>query len=51
MKSFSLHGLNNSDSVVFGNAGFAETIDHGLRTKTFQKEIYLWKFWVCIFLT
>ena len=51
MKSFSLHGLNNSDSVVFGNPGFAETIDHGLRTKTFQKEIYLWKFWVCIFLT
>ena len=37
MKRFSLYGSNNSDIVVFKNAGFAEIKDYSLRTKSFQK--------------
>ena len=37
MNRFSLYGSNNSDIVVFKNAGFAEIKDHSLRTKSFQK--------------
>ena len=32
-----LYGSNNSNSVVFGNANFAEIKDHSLRTTPFQK--------------
>ena len=36
-KRFSLYGLNNSDSLVFGNATFGEIKNHSLRTRRFQK--------------
>ena len=37
VKCFSLYGLNNSDSLVFGNATFGEIKNHSLRTRRFQK--------------
>ena len=38
MKSFSLRGSNNSDSVVFGYADIAEIKDHSFRMTPFQKK-------------
>ena len=37
VKCFFIYGLNNSDSVVFGNAGFGEIKDHSLTTANFQE--------------
>ena len=44
VKRVFLYGSNNSDSVAFGNACFAEIKDGTLRTTLFQKSILLWKF-------
>ena len=44
MKSFSLRGSNNSDSVVFGYADIAEIKDHSFRMTPFQKKTLLSKF-------
>ena len=44
VKRVFLYGSNNSDSVAFGNAGFAEIKDDTLRATLFQKSILLWKF-------
>ena len=38
VKRVFLYSSNNSDSVAFGNAGFAEIKDHSLRTTPFQKK-------------
>ena len=46
-----LYGLNNSDSVVFGNAAFGEIKDHSVRTTPFQKRFLLEKFWICVYRT
>ena len=39
VKCFSLHGSNNSDSVVFGYADIVEIKDHSFRMKPFQKKL------------
>ena len=41
---FFLYGLNNSESVVFGNADSEEIKDRKLIAKTFQKNFLQWKF-------
>ena len=46
-----LYGLNNSDSVVFGNPAFGEIKDHSVRTTPFQKRFLLEKFWICVYRT
>ena len=51
VKRIFLYGLNNSDSVVFGNAAFGEIKDHSVRTTSFQKRFLLEKFWICVYRT
>ena len=41
---FFLYGSNNSDPVVFGNAGFGKIKDHKLIAKPLQKYFLLWNF-------
>ena len=38
VKSVSLYGSNNSDSVIFGNDASGEIKDHSLRMTPFQKK-------------
>ena len=48
VKCFSLYGLNNSDSLVFGNATFGEIKNHSLRTRRFQKKFAMNVLGICL---
>ena len=43
MKYVFLYGSNNSESVVFRNAGFEEIKDFSLRRTPFQKKIFCYE--------
>ena len=43
MKYVFLYGSNNSESVVFRNAGFEEIKDFSLRRTPFQKKFFAMK--------
>ena len=48
VKCFSLYGLNNSDSLVFGNATFGEIKNHNLKTRRFQKIFAMKVLGICL---
>ena len=48
VKCFCLYGLNNSDSLVFGNSTFGEIKNHNLKTRRFQKIFAMKVLGICL---